>query len=751
MDLLANAANAANAAGNIPPLPRPALHNVLEPRDRYDAREFKNLKVLSSTKDWKNFKLHADNFFQTFGYMDIIDEPTPIGNPTRKQVELPNYAATLDAQHAALRLAIPNPTQDQIDNLPAIERYEVERESSYQRRCENWTVRNGRLYQAFTKVCKGEAKDVLGTCERFNGKEAWKLLTERFDKHTVVDNMAKFMELFKMKQGTTKIETHVAEWQEVLRDLGAELRPNNHMTISMFFSSLNTKFDHWIDNMNEEIAKLTEANQALPESSTYYTKAVLYGQTSKIAMKGEANNSNALVAKEVKRLLEDKTGDLFALYSNNEDKPRGTGRPRPRGRNTKEENASNKDFFKMNKRDESNWKRKEPCRFGTKCRDLQAGRACEGKHTRAERTGKPCNNYKFITEGECSFEKREPGSCVMTHSKGNNESNKDRNRSKKQNQFRGKTGTALMAQLQSTAQQMKAHAEREGIDASDYGFPCIEMTDEAYAEYKRTEKSSTSKAFTAQETIRMTFDTGATAHMGKDSLPTVNNKDYHGGVTIANGDTIDLSTIGEIKSTTGMNFHVKTGKDMAFNLFSGHQCVQKGCTVQLSEKDSYIELKTGKKVPLERTAHGWDLVLNARGTETAAFAAATEKDKSQGEPEEKGTQNTDEKDKSRSSTETSTDVEEELDISSNHTDLQNMIDDSDDDLEEIKTKDDTTAENQQVASKSTKALARINQRTKKRRANDSQKSKKRRVKRNRVKFEIQGRDRLPNNMSRYHR
>ena len=94
-------------------------------------------------------------------------------------------------------------------------------------------------------------------------------------------------------------------------------------------------------------------------------------------------------------------------------------------------------------------------------------------------------------------------------------------------------------------------------------------------------------------------------------------------------------------------------------------------------------------------------------------------------------------------------MEEELDISSNHTDLQNMIDDSDDDLEETKTKDDTTAENQQVASKSTEALARITERTKRRRANDSLKSRKRR--RNRVKFEIQGRDRLPNHMSKYHR
>ena len=179
----------------------------------------------------------------------------------------------------------------------------------------------------------------------------------------------------------------------------------------------------------------------------------------------------------------------------------------------------------------------------------------------------------------------------------------------------------LVSELQSELGEMKKKIERaeeiaDGTGMSvdlqfDKAMPVVET--EETQEDQAMEVTCTEHAFPAVEKVRFKVDSGATSNFSGMDVPLSSIKTINQVCEIADGRTIHINKRGKFRGTTSagqkMEFPVKQAKEFAESLFSPHFAAKGGFTTVLRNEESYIESRSGSRIPLERTDQGWDLVL----------------------------------------------------------------------------------------------------------------------------------------------
>jgi hypothetical protein len=126
-------------------------------------------------------------------------------------------------------------------------------------------------------------------------------------------------------------------------------------------------------------------------------------------------------------------------------------------------------------------------------------------------------------------------------------------------------------------------------------------------------------------------DTGATSHFVGTDVTLNSWQPDNTRVEIADGTQIRIAKKGkftaETADGTGTSMSVKQAPEFSQNLFSIFEATKQGWQANFNAGDSFLmNGETGEKIPLVRTATGWDLELfpTANGTGTAAVAATTD-------------------------------------------------------------------------------------------------------------------------------
>jgi hypothetical protein len=130
-------------------------------------------------------------------------------------------------------------------------------------------------------------------------------------------------------------------------------------------------------------------------------------------------------------------------------------------------------------------------------------------------------------------------------------------------------------------------------------------------------------------------DTGATSHFVGDDVTLNTWQPDNTRVEIANGSQIAIQKKGKFTAQTadgtGTTMIVKQAPEFSQNLFSIFEATKQGWQANFNGDDSHLlHTVTGERIPLMRTATGWDLELfptMPTGTAregTAAVATTTE-------------------------------------------------------------------------------------------------------------------------------
>jgi hypothetical protein len=109
-------------------------------------------------------------------------------------------------------------------------------------------------------------------------------------------------------------------------------------------------------------------------------------------------------------------------------------------------------------------------------------------------------------------------------------------------------------------------------------------------------------------------DTGATNHFVGEEVNLENEKDDATRVEIADGTQIRIARKGTFSATsangTSTTLTVKQAPQFSQNLFSIFEATKHGWEANFTEGDSYLHHSgTNERIPLVRTATGWDLEL----------------------------------------------------------------------------------------------------------------------------------------------
>jgi hypothetical protein len=124
-------------------------------------------------------------------------------------------------------------------------------------------------------------------------------------------------------------------------------------------------------------------------------------------------------------------------------------------------------------------------------------------------------------------------------------------------------------------------------------------------------------------------DTGATNHFVGEQVVLTDQQHDSTRVEIADGNQINIARKGKFSAMatngTGTVLTVKQAPEFSQNLFSIFEATKHGWTATFDAGDSYlVHGVTRERIPLVRTATGWDLELfpTANGAGTAASAQA---------------------------------------------------------------------------------------------------------------------------------
>lgn len=158
-----------------------------------------------------------------------------------------------------------------------------------------------------------------------------------------------------------------------------------------------------------------------------------------------------------------------------------------------------------------------------------------------------------------------------------------------------------------------------GTDQKDQAMEVVETDAMDTTETEKPEDEQdmkitcTEKALPAVEKVRFKVDSGATSNFSGMDIPLSNIKTINQVCEIVDGRNIHINKRGKFRGTTSagqkMEFPVKQANEFSESLFSPHFAAKGGFTTVLRSEDSYLESRSGARIPLERTDQGWDLVL----------------------------------------------------------------------------------------------------------------------------------------------
>jgi hypothetical protein len=527
----------------------------------------RTLATLTGQGDWETWHYKGEAYFRRNKTWQCIEHARPTSKilVAKGAEELQREESRRwrdDNEARAAHEADPNvgyiPTPDDWEPEPT----RVERDGELTSRQLRWDSANSTLWSDIVEATNGEAASVTRQAPTNDGRAAYNLLKQRFNSKSVTTQFMLLKTILEFKYEHGQIETHVVTWENMVRRLGdLSIKLGPELEIVVFLRTLPASYKQYTTHvmMRTETAPPAQVYHECIEFSR--THALTSDEADTTATALWANQSAPRACKFGENCRDHQRGRCNYSHANNgSNRGKGSGKGGGKG--------------------------KGKGGGGKGSNNGQGKGGSDGSWT-----CKSCQRLIYkATAQECRF-------CRAPRDNG---ASNNRPNAREQ---------AHAAEIKQLHGQMHAAVEKcasEGADFTlDFAYPAIERPNH---QLTRT----CDQAFGAVETEGVTtfkFDSGASSHFVTDRVPLTKKRACNVLVETAGDHDIHVKHQGEFTSTL-LTFDAKQCGEFSRNLFSAFQAARDGWRTVLDWEDSYIQHKrSGVKIHLNRTAHGWDLEL----------------------------------------------------------------------------------------------------------------------------------------------
>ena len=510
----------------------------------YTSSKGRNLATLKNQNGWESWKVKARAFLGRRKLLTTIqgEEPEELEIRALTFTEKNEWTTAREAENAE-RVQRGEEAMD--DDDPPQNREETPQELAVRK--DTWQSKNETLWSELVECADEDALNAVREAPEGDGRAAWLLLIDRFDRQSVTSKFMLILELFDLAQGSKPVAEHVSSWKDTLRRLrSTDVTFGAELISVVFLKSLNGKFSQFrtYSLMNDDITP-----EKLYIDAQEYEKANGGDEahTSHTAMVGEERGAN-------KRY-------------------RGEGKDG----NTNGAKSARQDDWQC-----------PACGFSNRSTRHRCN-SCSGNRPKGKGDGKGGRTCKF--GANCT--KR--ATCTYAHPAVSSGKQGDITRLK-----------AQLAQQSAKIQHAKDTAEALDLDV-DLGLLATERVEITERGQAMTVKENKTVRWKVDSGASSHF-AGADVHLTNEKPYNAIVDTADGGeIIIKHKGTFSGKTTDSNKE---MTFEAKQSHEFLHNLFSSFQAAKEGCKTVLEWDNSFIEHKpTGTILPLSRTNTGWELPM----------------------------------------------------------------------------------------------------------------------------------------------